>query len=343
MGDQIRLLDCTLRDGGHLNEGRFGEEVITNTIKKLSEARIDIIEVGFLWNKQYGKDTSRYYSMNDVKRILPEDTGTSKISVMSDFNDLKHLEPYDGSIEYIRVIFKRHLVDWAIDTVRMLKDKGYKCFMNPVNCNVYTDSEYLELIEKINPVSPYAFSIVDTFGVFRMGDMIHRYLLVEENLDKKIVIGLHLHENLGLAYGMAQRFTEIVNPVRKVVIDGSLLGMGRDPGNLRMEQIAEYMNTRFGKDYDLEPVYDAIDEYIAPIKEKIPWGYSLPYALSARYKLHRTYAEYLMGKKDLRTKDIDRIMSGFDMSESELFNEKYIESLYMDYLSKKDSGEKEHK
>ncbi len=109
MEEHIRLLDCTLRDGGHLNEGRFGETTIRHVIRKLAEAGIDVIEVGFLWDKKWGKDTTRYFSMADVKRILPENIGTSKISVMTDFNDLRHLEPCDGTVEYIRVIFKRHL------------------------------------------------------------------------------------------------------------------------------------------------------------------------------------------------------------------------------------------
>ncbi len=205
--------------------------------------------------------------------------------------------------------------------------------MNPVNCNVYTDKQYIELIERVNDSKPYGFSIVDTFGVFRITDLIHRYFLVEENLDKNLVIGLHLHENLGLSYGLAQKFTEIVSPERNVVIDGSLMGMGRAPGNLPIEQIAEYLNTTYGERYTLAPVYDAIDDDIVPVRKRFPWGYALPYALSAKYGLHRTYAEYLMGKADLRTKDIDKIMSAFDRAEAELFHEEYIEQLYQNYIS----------
>ena len=329
----IRLLDCTLRDGGHINQGEFGEIAIKNVIKRLVEAKTDIIEVGFLWDKVYGTDTARYFTIADVKRILPKDKGVSEFSLMADFIDLSHLEPCDGSIKYIRLSFKRHRLEWGLKTARILMDKGYKCFINPVNCNVYTDEQYLEVLRKVNELKPYAFSIVDTFGVMRLRDLSHVYYLVENNLDPEIAIGLHLHENFGLAYSLAQHYLSMVNPKRKIVIDGSLLGMGRDPGNLCIEQIMDYMNNEYGCNYQLEPAYDAIDDYIAPIKEKFHWGYNIPYALSAKYRLHRTYAEYLMGKWKIRTSDIERILRQVDRSESEMFNEEYIESLYRKYMS----------
>ena len=335
MEQHIRLLDCTLRDGGHIVQGKFGESVIKNTIKSLVEAGVDIIEVGFLWDSVNDKDTARFYTIEDVKRILPEDRGHSHFSLMADFIDLEHLEPCDGTIEYIRLSFKRWRLDWGLKTARILMDKGYKVFINPVNNNVYSDKEYIEVLEKVNELHPYGFSIVDTFGVMRVNDLSHRYYLVENNLLPDITIGVHLHENLGLAYNLAQHVAQIANPTRNIVIDGSLLGMGRVPGNLCIEQIADYMNEQYGTSYALEPIYDAIDDYIAPIKAREPWGYAIPYALSAKYYLHRTYAEHLINKKRLKTKDIQRILSQVDPSEAETFNEEYIDKLYMEYMDVK--------
>lgn len=333
MEEHIRLLDCTLRDGGHINQGQFGETTIKNTIEKLVEAGIDIIEVGFLWDKIYDTNTSRYFSIADVKRILPKNTGHSKFSLMADFIDLKHLEPCDGTIEFIRLSFKRFRLDWALETAQILMDKGYKVFINPVNSNVYSDKQYIEVLEKVNELHPYGFAIVDTFGVMRVSDLSHRYFLVENNLLPDITVGLHLHENLGLANSLAQHYAQIAKPTRKIVIDGSLLGMGRVPGNLCIEQIVDFLNYQYGKSYNTEPLYDAIDDYIAPIKRKHPWGYALPYALSAKYNLHRTYAEYLMNKQRLKIKDIQRILRQIDANESEMFNEEYVESLYQNYMN----------
>ncbi|MCR4695281.1 MAG: hypothetical protein K5773_08190 [Pseudobutyrivibrio sp.] len=334
----IRLLDCTLRDGGHLTGGNYGEATIKNTVNHLVDAGVDIIEVGFMWDEELSSDYTRFYSMNDVKKILPpkDKYGKSKFSVMIEKqNLLDHIEDYDGSIEYVRIIFKRKLIDWAMDQAKAVIAKGYKVFMNPVNCSVYTDAEYCDLIKKINEVHPYAMSIVDTFGVLRMEEFCHRFELVQANLDKDITIGVHLHENLGQAYTMAQRVTEMADPKRNIVIDGSVLGMGRDPGNLKIEQIAEYMNYKYGTDYNLDAIYDAITNEIGPLQEKYQWGYKLPYAMSAYYKLHRTYPEFLMGKPDLSMKDIDHILSQVAREESEYYNEAYIEGLYQDYINAK--------
>lgn len=331
---EIQLLDCTLRDGGHLNEGKFGEYVIKYIIQKLVESGIEIIEVGFLWNCICDKDTARFLTIEDVKRVLPKERGRSKFSLMADFIDLEHLEAYDGTIDYIRLSFKRQRLEWALKTLKVLQDKGYKCFINPVNCNVYSDKEYLQVIEKVNEYKPYGFSIVDTFGVMRISDLSARYHLVENNLSPDIVIGLHLHENLGLAYSLAQHFIAISSSTRNIVIDCSLLGMGRTPGNLCTEQIMDHVNHSFGKNYQLASVYDAIDDYIMPLKRKYQWGYSIPYALSAQYKLHRTYAEYLMKKWKLKTSDIQTILSKIERKEAELFNQEYVEQLYRSYLDR---------
>ncbi|MCM1231757.1 MAG: homocitrate synthase [Ruminococcus flavefaciens] len=329
----MRLLDCTLRDGGHITNGYFGERTIKYIIQKLVEARIDIIEVGFLWDTYCGKDSSRFLTIEDVRKVLPKDCGCSKISLMADYIDLDNLEDYDGTVEYIRMSFKRNRKEWAWKTLQILKKKGYKCFINPVNCNVYSDNEYLEIIKTVNELQPYGFSIVDTFGVMRLADLSSKYYLVENNLDKNIVVGIHLHENLGLAYSLAQHFISIHFPQRQIVIDGSLLGMGRVPGNLCIEQIMEHLNDCYGYNYVLSAAYDAIDDCIAPIKRNTPWGYTIPYALSAQNKLHRTYAEFLINKWKLKTSDIQNILCKIDKSEAEFFNEGYIESLYRDYLN----------
>ena len=333
MAQDIKLLDCTLRDGAHLNKGRFGKRVIVDTINDLVETNVDIIEVGFFDNEEHDDDTSFFSSIADVKRILPKNSKNSAFCLMADFVDVSKVEPCDGTVEFFRLSFKRHRLDWGLNAAKILTEKGYKCYINPVNCNVYSDAEYLEVIDKVNKVRPYGFSIVDTFGVLRKPDLSRIYYLLEGNLDPDIRIGVHLHENLGLAYSLAQHFLEIKNPKRKVSVDCSLLGMGRVPGNLCTEQIMDHLNINYGTEYNTEPALDAIDDYIAPIKRKIPWGYSVPYALSGKYGLHRTYAEYLMGKNRLKTKDIQRILRMIDKEHIELFDEKYVESLYRQYIS----------
>ena len=78
--------------------------------------------------------------------------------------DITKLEPNDGTVEAVRVTFHDYDIDEGLEFVKKVMEKGYKCFCNPINIMGYSDQEILNLIQKINQIKPYAFSIVDTFG-----------------------------------------------------------------------------------------------------------------------------------------------------------------------------------
>lgn len=118
---------------------------------------------------------------------------------------------------------------------------------------------------------------------------------------------------------------------RQAVIDGSMLGMGRVPGNLCLELIMDYMNRNQGGVYDVNPVLDGIDDHIVQLKQIEPWGYNTAYALSAKYNLHRNYAEFLLGKGRLRAKQINQILGSIEDHKKTAYDEKYIEELYENF------------
>ena len=150
-------------------------------------------------------------------------------------------------------------------------------------------------------------------------------------MDESIVIGLHLHENLSLSYSLAQEFIAMKASERKCIIDASMFGMGRTPGNLCLELIMDYMNKTQGSIYDVNPVWDGIDDYIIKLKQIEPWGYSAAYALSAKFNLHRNYAEFLLGKGRLRAKQINQILAGIEKGKRTAYDEAYIEGLYQKF------------
>lgn len=329
----VKLLDCTLRDGGHINESNFGKSTIKEIIADLVDTKIEIIEVGFLRNCIYNPDKAVFPNIEAVKHLLKKDEQVQyALMIQEDQYDCDLLEENDGSVEYIRVSFHNYDFEEGLECCRKVISKGYKCFVNPINLPGYTDLEIIHIINKVNEIQPFAFTIVDTFGTIQKKDLVRIYQMLENNLKKEIEIGLHLHENLSLAYSLAQYFVEMRQPTRNIVIDGSLYGMGRIPGNLCIELMMEYMNSCVGSDYRTEAAYDAIDDFIVPIKKRIPWGYSTAYALSAKYSLHRSYAEYLLGKGRLRTKDIQRILASVDEKERTIYNQTYIEKIYLNYI-----------
>ncbi|WP_035214647.1 aldolase catalytic domain-containing protein [Desulfitobacterium hafniense] len=332
----IQLLDCTLRDGGYINNWAFGERTIKSMINSLIRSNVDMVEVGFLRDCVYDIDKTLFNNVSEAKNILPRHSVNTKFVLMSlhDKYSIDKLEENDGTIYAIRVTFHDYDVDEGLDFIRKVMEKGYRCFCNPINIMGYSDTQILTIIEKVNEIKPFGFSIVDTFGSMKRKDLLRLYYLCEKNLNPNITLGLHLHENMSLAFSLAQTFIENISS-RDFVIDASLLGMGRVPGNLCMELIMDYLNDIGGERYNTSYALDAIEDHILKIRAKIAWGYSTEYYLSAKYNLHRNYAEYLLDKGKLTAKNIDHILSQIDKSKKTAFDANYVEKLYLNYQDRK--------
>ncbi len=330
----IKLLDCTLRDGGYINNWEFGHHTIKDIIRKLVESQVDYVEVGFLRNCEYSTEAAVFNNCEEIKNVLPENKGNTKFTAMALHNkyDIDRLEEYDGkSIDALRITFHDYDIEEGLTYIGKAISKGYKVFANPINIMGYSDEMILKLLKRINEIKPYAFSIVDTFGSMMKADLMRIYSLVEHNLDKSIIIGLHLHENLALSFSLAQDFISMKSSERQCVIDASMLGMGRAPGNLCMELIMDYMNKTQGGVYNVNPVLDGIDDHIEKLKQIEPWGYNTAYSLSAKFNLHRNYAEYLLGKGRLRAKQINQILASIEDNKKTAYDEEYAEGLYQKF------------
>ncbi len=339
--DKIRILDCTQRNGGYINNWDFGNRTIRRIISRLCEAGTDLIEIGFLRNCTYDPDRTLFNCVQEAKQVLPKEKGRSRFVLMAlhDQYDIEKLEVCDGTVEAVRVTFHDYDIDKGLAFCRQVKERGYQLFINPINIMGYSDEMLLLLFKKVNEIRPYGFSIVDTFGSMTKAELVRIYSLCENNLDRDIVLGLHLHENMALSFSLAQSFLEMRLHARHCVLDASLNGMGRVPGNLCIELIADYLNKNYGKAYDIDYILDAIEEHILPIKEKESWGYTTEYFLSAKYNLHRNYAEYLQAKGNLTTKAMNHILQKIAEEKKTAFDPDYIETLYREHENQKVSDE----
>ncbi|MDD4850585.1 MAG: hypothetical protein PHO10_07785, partial [Gemmiger sp.] len=210
----------------------------------------------------------------------------------------------------------------------------YKLSVNPINIMGYTDAELLWILEEVNKIHPYQFSIVETFGSMRRRDLERIVSLVDHNLAPDIRVGLHLHENMALSFCLAQQFLD-QHLSRDITVDASLMGMGRIPGNLPIELTADYMNETLAAHYDIDELMDAIQDHIAPLKGETQWGYTPAYFLSARFNLHRDYAEHYLAKGDLTNRDINHILSGFDHAKATAYDPAYADQLYAEYQDRR--------
>lgn len=330
----LKLLDCTLRDGGYVNDWKWGFNSARSIISYLTKARVDVVEVGFLRNVEgYNPDVTVCNHIEDLNKLLPENTGDTMYSAMAMRSnyDIKKLSPYSGKgIEMIRITAHDYDIAEGMDFARQVKALGYKLSINPINIMGYSDERILWIIDQVNQIQPYQFAIVDTFGSMKRRDLDRIVSLVDNNLDRSIRVALHLHENMALSCCLAQNYVD-KHLNRPVAIDGSLMGMGRIPGNLPIELIADYLNDYTEKAYDIDYLMDAIQDHIAPIKGQAEWGYTPAYFLSARFNLHRNYAEHYLKKGDLTCRDINHLLSRFDKSKKTAFDAAYADGLYEEY------------
>lgn len=335
--NRIRILDCTLRDGGYINNFRFGNPVIKDIVSKLSKASIDIIECGFLQSGAFDRDRSLYGSISAIRQHIGTKNRNLMYVAMIQYGGISNeeIEPCDGtSVDGIRVTFHEHEIDDAFVLGHQLMDKGYKVFMQPVGTVTYTDEALLKLIARINTLKPYAFYIVDTLGTMYKNDLLRMFYLVDHNLDKRICVGFHSHNNLQLSFANAQELMQLNTP-RQLIIDASVYGMGRGAGNLHTELVTQYINANFGLHYDNWEILAIIDQYIKPLSLRYTWGYDAAYYIASVTGCHPNYASFLLNKQTLHVQDIYAILNGLTPERRALFDKTYIGEEYLRHMSRR--------
>ena len=335
MSHKIQLLDCTLRDGGYVNDWKFGRDTITYLFERLVSSNVDIIEVGFI-------DERREY--DPERTIMPDSEaveknfgrfahGQSLVVGMIDYGTcgIENIVPCSEScLDGIRVIFKKEKMYPAMAFCKEVKNLGYKVFSQLVSVTSYTDDELREVIRLVNDCHPYAVSMVDTYGLCDAPTLAHIVSVIDSELCQDIALGYHAHNNFQLGYSNA---ISVLNShlERDILVDGTLYGMGKSAGNAPLELLAMYMNANFGKEYDLNQIQEAISTSILDIYHKKPWGYTLFYYVAASNRCHPDYVSYLMNKRTLSVTAVNEILQRIPEEKKLGKDMKMIESLYLEY------------
>jgi 4-hydroxy 2-oxovalerate aldolase len=333
------LLDCTLRDGGYVNDWEFGQDNLISIFERLTDANVDIVEVGFLDERRpFDINRSIMPNTESVERILGNVKKRPQMVVgMIDFGtcSLKNIQPCSESfLDGIRVIFKKQKMYEAMAFCAELKKLGYKVFSQLVSITAYSDDDLKELIKLVNDVEPYAVSMVDTYGLLNPVSLLHYYEILDEYVKPNIGIGFHAHNNFQLGYANAVTFLSKQTD-RDIVVDGTLFGMGKSAGNDPLELVAMYMNEHFDTEYDIRQMLESIEESVNYFYSKSPWGYKVFFYLSSSNKCHPSYVEYFQKKDCLSVSKLDELLSKIEPEDKKLLYDKDLaEKLFNEYISK---------
>lgn len=325
---EINILDCTLRDGGYVNNWNFSNSDIQGITKNLNKANVEFIELGYLSEVKKSGGTI-FSSIEETKKIkIP----LEKKIIMINYGEYKieNIPINNDDIFAIRVVFKKDQWKKAIAYSKVLKEKKYNIFLQPMQTCSYKDIELLELIEEVNKILPKAMYIVDSFGEMSKEDLIRLSSLYSNNLNKDIFIGFHSHNNFQLSFALAIEFLKL-NIIQKKIVDSSVYGMGRGAGNLNTELFTSYLNKNLNKNYKIDFILKIMDLYIEKIYQKEKWGYNLGHFLSASLGCHPNYATYLLEKVNMGVGIIKIILEKIPDNEKSVFNKELIERLYIEY------------
>lgn len=330
----VKILDCTLRDGGYITDWNFGRDCINNILSDLTDAGIDFIECGYLNNREYQEGSAIFNNAEQIRDFLPEDRKNSHYLAMVDVTQFTadDLTAYTGnSIDGIRVVFYKHQVEEALAFCKQVKKRGYLLFVQPMVTIDYTIQEYASLAERINELDPYSVAIVDSFGYMNKEDFRKYFMVLDSILNPSVYIGFHSHNNMQLAFITAQDIFEYKTS-RMCIIDSSLYGMGRGAGNLNTELIANYYNCAWEGNYDSVSILTCIDRYIMPIRKYKEWGYSPYLLLTGMYHCHPNFACYLLETHDISVHDFEKYLKMIPEEMRTKCRKPYVEELYQAFL-----------
>ncbi|MDR1465993.1 MAG: aldolase catalytic domain-containing protein [Treponema sp.] len=337
----VRILDCTLRDGGYINDWNFGSWTIRSVVTRLDSAGVDIIECGFLDSRvEYDKDRCLYPDIPSVAKTLATALPKRALLVaMIDYGTFKQdllVPKSEAVLDGIRLIFKKENIDEALTYAREIKRLGYKLFLNPVALTSYRDMEILQLIDRINEIKPDGMSIVDTYGLMFDNDMKKYIYLIDSNLNPDTALGYHTHNNLQMGNAHCVSFINW-NLQRAKIVDSSILGMGKNAGNACTELVGSYIEKIGLKQLDVNHIFECAHTDILKFAVKSNWGYGLDNLLSAIHDCSPNWIKFLMSKHTLSIKSIRAILDSlpFEKREVSYFNKELAEQKYLDYMDKR--------
>lgn len=284
--EKIKVLDCTIRDGGLMNNHNFDFRFVREVYKAVSAAGIDYMEIGYKNSKklfspkEYG--AWKFCEDDEIKRVIEGIESRTKISVMVDIGrvNIEDVKPASESpVKMIRVAAYVKDIDKAIFMVNHFAEKGYETTINIMAISRDQGVELDEALRQIeNESRAHVVYIVDSFGNLYQETteiLVKRFKAILKTKE----IGFHGHNNQQLAF--SNTIEAIIHDAN--YLDATIYGIGRAAGNCPLELLMGFLkNPKF----DIRPILDVIPSEFIPLSKKIEWGYVIPYAIAGMMNEH---------------------------------------------------------
>ena len=285
--ENIKVFDCTIRDGGLVNNFFFSDEFVKAIYQACVKSGIDYIELGknnspkIMSEEEYGP--WNFCKEEDLRRIVGDKKENIKIAVMSDIGRVRKeelLPKSESVVDMVRIATYVHQIHEAVELIEEAHKKGYETTVNIMAISKAFDDEIDEVLELVSKSPVDVIYIADSFGSFypeQIKKLTHKYLEYAVKFNKKV--GIHAHNNMQLAF--ANTITAAKSGAS--FLDATISGLGRGAGNCPLELLIGYLQS---SKYKLEPLLKVIEEYIVPLEKELDWGYSIPYMITGLLNEH---------------------------------------------------------
>lgn len=282
---EIKVVDCTIRDGGLMNDWQFDDDFVRAVYQACAEAHVDYMEIGYISSEKYFSRKEhgpwKFCSEPDLRRIVGENPTDLKLSAMADIGRIDYDDipaKADSVLDMIRVACYVHQMDKAVEMAEHCMDKGYEVTINLMAVSKVMERDLDEALDDVAKSRVPVLYIVDSFGAM--------YCEQVEALAKRYhaalpgrTIGFHGHNNQQLAF--ANTIEAIIHNCN--MLDASLLGAGRGAGNCPLECLMSFLkNPKFR----VRPLFKVIQEKLVPLSKQIAWGYHIPYLVTGVMNEH---------------------------------------------------------
>ena len=312
--EQIRVLDCTIRDGGLMNNSKFSDDVVRGVYDACVAGGVDYMEMGYINSleqfppSEYGP--WRHCKEEDMRRIVGDNDTSMKLMAMADAekSDYKtDILPADQSVlDMIRVATYIHQIPLALDMIKDAHDKGYDACVNLMAVSTCPESELDEGLELLVKSEISAIYVVDSFGHLyseQVAALMKKYLDFARTEGKQV--GMHAHNNQQL--GFANTIESIIQGAS--MLDATMAGLGRGAGNCPIELLISFLHN---PKFHVRPILKCIQDHIEPMRAKLGWGFDLSYMITGVLNQHPRSA---MAFNDQKNKDIVKFFDEITLDE----------------------------
>lgn len=307
---KLRLIDCTLRDGGYYNNWDFPESIINEYLQAMADAGIDVVELGLRSQVNSGfKGACAYATDNFIQNLhIPP---CLKVGVMVNASELIGGGPLSGVLEKLfpsnaahspvhLVRIASHVDEFseALLAVDWLKQRGFMVGINLMQVADRTEMEIRALAEQASGYAVDVLYFADSMGSMTPDQTAN--IIGWLRTGWKGALGIHTHDNLGLALSNTLRALD----EGATWVDATVTGMGRGPGNARTEELIIELAQRREQNINMIPLMQMLRSYFKPLQHQYGWGTNPYYYLSGKYGIHPSYVQQMQGDSRFSEEDI---------------------------------------